>query len=327
MPSDNHSALGDDFKRFVAKRRGRLPGKSPTPGSGSALAGADLASQLSEAHDEPGYAYASDRATRAVFDKLVPLQLAIESAVRAFWHLELGRLLGGAVKVGPKQFPRVHRVAGECAATLGIAPPSVYVVNSPYLNAATYGTKQHSFIMIHSALVDHLSDAELMSVVGHECGHIHNQHVTYLTALRLIESLGGRFSALFSLGFSLSLQAWSRRAEITCDRAALLCCRDLDVATRALAKLALGSKKLYEELDVEVFLEQHREMQGNAGRLSEIFSSHPWLPKRVLALRLFAQSEYYSSYKRPGGVDPARGAGLDLAEVDRRVEQIVRVVG
>jgi Zn-dependent protease with chaperone function len=262
-----------------------------------------------------------------VFGKLLPLQLAIESAVRAFWHLELGRLLGGAVKVGPKQFPRVDRVSRDCAATLGIAPPSVYVVNSPYLNAATYGTKQHSFIMIHSALVDHLSDAELMSVVGHECGHIHNQHVTYLTALRLLESLGGRFSALFSLGFSLSLQAWSRRAEITCDRAALLCCRDLDVATRALAKLALGSKKLYEELDVEVFLEQHREMQNNAGRLSELFSSHPWLPKRVLALRLFAQSEYYLRYKLPGGADPARGVGLGLSEVDRRVEQIVRVVG
>ncbi|MGE0323346.1 MAG: M48 family metallopeptidase [Polyangiaceae bacterium] len=309
--SGQHSeTMTNDFRAFIASRSGKLPNGASAEEAGPS---------------EPGYAYVSDRATRAVFDKLVPMQLAVEAAVRAFWHLELGRLLGGAVKVGPKQFPRVYRITQECAGILGIAAPSVYVVNSPYLNAATYGTKQHSFVMVHSALVDHLSDAELMSVIGHECGHIHNQHVTYMTALRMIESVGGRFSALFSLGLSLSLQAWSRRAEITCDRAALLCCQDLDVATRALAKLALGSKKLYEELDVEVFLEQYAEMQGNVGRISEIFSSHPWLPKRVLALRKFAASDYFQSHMRRG--EGAGSAGTPLGEVDREVEEIVKVLG
>ncbi|MCA9645096.1 MAG: M48 family metallopeptidase, partial [Myxococcales bacterium] len=121
------------------------------------------------------------------------------------------------------------------------------------------------------------------------------------------------------------LQAWSRRAEITCDRAALLCCQDLDVATRALAKLALGSKKLYEELDVEVFLEQYGEMQGNVGRISEIFSSHPWLPKRVLALRKFAGSDYFQNHMRPA--EGGGSEGTPLGEVDREVEEIVKVLG
>lgn len=42
----------------------------------------------------------------------------------------------------------------------------------------------------------------------------------------------------------LALQSWSRRAEITCDRAGLICARDLDVAQAALLKVAIGSKKL-----------------------------------------------------------------------------------
>ncbi|MBX3184402.1 MAG: M48 family metallopeptidase [Polyangiaceae bacterium] len=283
------------------------------------------------AESGPDYAYASDRITRLAFDKLPPMQLMVEAAVRSFWHLQVGQLLGHAVKVGQRQFPRVFQVAGRCAETLGIAPPDLYVVNSPYLNAATYGTRDHSFIVVHSALVDHLSEAELTSVIGHECGHIHNQHVTYLTTLKVLEGLGGHFSALLSLGLSLSLKAWSRRAEITCDRAALLCTKDLDVATRALTKLALGSQRLYDELDVDVFLEQHAELQTNAGRYGELFSSHPWLPKRVLALRLFAESDVY---QRRAGLDGAgapdrSGSSVSktLAAVDAEVERLVKVVG
>ena len=40
--------------------------------------------------------------------------------------------------------------------------------------------------------------------------------------------------------WSGTLQAWSRRAEITCDRAALLSARDLEVTLRALVKTELG---------------------------------------------------------------------------------------
>mgnify|MGYP001411182760 CR=1 FL=1 len=76
---------------------------------------------------------------------------------------------------------------------------------------------------------------------------------------------------------------------------------------------------------MEVFLEQYAEMQGNVGRISEIFSSHPWLPKRVLALRKFAASDYFQSHMRRG--EGAGSAGTPLGEVDREVEEIVKVLG
>src|SRR4029453_15465144 len=90
------------------------------------------------------------------------------------------------------QFPRVHNLALRCSETLGISTPTLYIVNSPYLNAATYGTNDDSFIMVHSALIDHFTDDELLSVIGHECGHIHNSHVVYLTAMHSLPRMAAQ---------------------------------------------------------------------------------------------------------------------------------------
>jgi Zn-dependent protease with chaperone function len=289
-----------DFQQFVSEQKARQPGAA--------------------GGDSHAYAYSSDRATRATFERIKPVELAVAAGVRVFNHLGKARLLGQAVKVGPKQFPRVHEVATSCASTLGIAVPTLYVISNPHLNAATYGTNDDAFVMLHSALVDHFSDEELAVVIGHECGHIHNSHVVYLTVLYYLSHMAGLLVRSMSLPALLALRAWARRAEITCDRAAALCVGDLEVAVRTLTKLALGSQKLYEQLDVEVFLEQYDEAQASVGRLGEVFATHPWLPKRVLALRHFGDSELFR--RRTG-----RGeTGLRMEEVDERVHQIIRVV-
>jgi len=269
---------------------------------------------------EHAYAYASDRQTRAAFERARPVQLAVEAVVRMFKAFGKNELLGQAVKVGPQQFPRVHGLVIECAQSLGIAPPTVYIMNSPVINAGTFGTNDDSFMLIHSALIDHMSDEELRSVIGHECGHIHNSHVVYLTALYFLTQMAGAFVAWIVTPAVVALRAWSRRAEITCDRAALLCCRNPDTVTRALAKLALGSHKLYDQLNLEAFLEQHEESRQGVGRFSELLASHPWLPKRVLALRVFEQSKLFRN--RAGLGDD----GLSMKQVDERVLEIVKVV-
>ncbi len=267
------------------------------------------------------YAYVSDRRTRAAFEKAKAVELAVGAAVRMFKNVGKAELLGHAVKIGPRQFPRVHALTEQCAHTLGIMPPTVYVINNQQLNAATYGTNDDAFILLHSALVDHLSDEELLSVIGHECGHIHNNHVVYLTALHYLTNIAGLFLRNIGLPALLALRAWSRRAEITCDRAGALCTRDLGVALRALTKLALGSQKLYDQLDIDVFVEQHAEAQESVGRFGEVFATHPWLPKRVLALRAFGESELYRKHAGLGN------GGLSMDQVDDTVHGIIKVVG
>jgi len=291
-----------DFAAFVQKKKAERAG-----------GGADTSG-----HE---YAYISDRQTRAAFERMKAVELAVQSTVRVFKHVGKGQLLGNAVKLSDRQFPRLHRLVQECADTLHITPPAVYIVNSPVLNAATYGTNDDAFIMMHSALIDHFTDDEVKTVIGHECGHIHNQHVVYLTALYYLTHAAG--AMLKMVGWMLepaliALRSWSRRAEITSDRAGMLCSKDEVVTARALAKLALGSHKLYDEFNLEAFLEQYEEGKNDVGRYMEVFASHPWLPKRVLAMRAFGESELY---RKAAGLGEG---GLSMKEVDDRVLALLK---
>jgi Zn-dependent protease with chaperone function len=264
------------------------------------------------------YAYISDRQTRAAFERAKPVELAVSATVRMWKQVLRNQLLGSAVRVSDRQFPRIQRITQKCADTLHIAMPHVYIVSNPSLNAATYGTNDEAFIMVHSALVDHYSDEELMTVIGHECGHIHNSHVVYLTALHVLTRVAGAVVQWALQPAMVALLAWSRRAEITCDRAGMLCSKSSDISGRALTKLALGSRKLYEEFNLEAFLDQYEEGKEGIGKYMEAFASHPYLPKRVLAMRVFAES---ALYKKAAGLGDS---GLTMQEVDDRVRALLK---
>jgi Zn-dependent protease with chaperone function len=270
--------------------------------------------------DSRAYAYVSDRNTRKVFDTAKPVELAVAAAVRMLRKVGKNELLGTAVKVGPKQFPKVHDAARRCAETLGIQTPTLYIRNNPTLNAFTYGTNDDAFIVLHSALVDHMSEDELLDVIGHESGHIHNDHVVYLTALHYLRTMAGAFFPWIVAPAMVALSSWSRRAEITADRAGALCCGSVETSARALAKLALGSHKLYEQLDLEEFLKQYEEGQDGVGKFTEVMASHPWLPKRVKAMRAFEESKLF---RERVGLE----GGLSMDEVDEKVHAIIRVLG
>lgn len=288
-----------DFNAFVARRKAER--------AGGASAG------------EHDYSFVLDRQTRAAVESARPIQLAVSSTIRLWRQVWRGQLLGNAVRVSDRQFPRIQGITRDCAEQLGITVPQVYIVNNPHLNAATFGTDDESFILVHSALVDHYSDEELRTVIGHECGHIHNSHVTYLTTLHYLTRVASAFVPWIVYPAMIPLNELSRRAEITCDRAGMLCSKNEIVAQRALTKLVLGSRKLYDEFNLDAFLEQYEEGKDTIGRYMEALASHPYLPKRVLAMRIFAQSELY---KKTAHVVPAEG--LTMNEVDERVKALMK---
>jgi Zn-dependent protease with chaperone function len=264
------------------------------------------------------YAYSGDLKAMEMLRKLKPVTLAVEATIRMGKDLLKNDMLGSAVKVTPNQFPKLHAVVQRCAETLAIPVPAVYISQSPYLNASTYGTPEDSFILLHSALVDHFTDEELAFVIGHECGHIHNGHVVFLTAAHYLRSMASFFLRWIATPALYALNAWSRRAEITCDRAGLLVVKDVDLAIRCIIKLAVGSQRLYEQINPEEYLKQLEEGRQGLGRISEASRTHPYHPKRVEALRLFAETEtYLGLLGRPGG--KAR------EEVDARIAEILSV--
>ena len=288
-----------DFEAFVARKRSeRASGGAETTG-----------------HE---YTYTFDRQSRVAFENTKPVALAVEASVRLFKQLGKHQLLGHAVKVSDRQFSRIHGITKMACDTLQITMPQVFVVNSPVFNAGTLGTNDDSFIMVHSALVDQYTDEELLTVIGHECGHIHNSHVAYLTALHYLTYMAGMFLPWILQPALVALRGWSRRAEITCDRAGMLVAKNQAASERAITKLALGSKKLYEEFNLEAFLEQYEEGKDGMGKYMEVFATHPWLPKRVLAMRVFGESQLF--HTAIGGA----AAGLSMSEVDSRVAGLLK---
>src|SRR5579864_204946 len=77
------------------------------------------------------YTYTFDRQSRIAFENTRPVALAVEASVRLFKQMGKHQLLGHAVKVGERQFPRIHRVVTHASEALQIATPHVFVVNNP----------------------------------------------------------------------------------------------------------------------------------------------------------------------------------------------------
>jgi Zn-dependent protease with chaperone function len=198
----------------------------------------------------------------------------------------------------------------------------------------TTGTDENAFIFMSTEYSAMAKPEEVHFVIGHECGHIHNQHVTYRTIVLIL--LEGVFRIPGPLGntirlilwplrqtIGLALQAWSRRAEVTCDRAGLLCVKDLKVAESALIRLLLGRENAA-KINADDVVAGMKRAQNNSDYtgLLEIFKSHPNLARRVECLRLFAQSELY--YNLSGQTKPEGVQLLDKPTLDQRVESILR---
>ena len=186
-----------------------------------------------------------------------------ESAIRVIFT-------ASAVKVTPQQCPDLHAKLQVACTTLGVDMPELFVQQNPIVNAFTGGVER-PVIVLHSSLIERLTDEEVLAVVAHEVGHIHAEHVLYLTAARLIEALANAALAtapiaaivtqLLSGTMRAALLAWARRAELSCDRAALLVAQDPHVIGRTMMKLCGGT--FASKLDYDQFLAQARDFQKN----------------------------------------------------------------
>jgi hypothetical protein len=218
-------AVDFDFQRYVARRKGV---------------------RAAQVREGAAYAYPGDVRVLRTLDKLRPVQLALEEAGRLWRHLARAELLGPAVRATTERFAEVQNAARRCADILHIGAPTVYVAPQPDL-VLTLGTDEDAYIVLAQGLLDKLSEAGLLDVIGRECGRIQNGHVPFRTALHYLEHAKNTLVRWAVRPATLTLQAWNRRADITADRAGLLCSRDLDTSLLTLATVAendAGSEEL-----------------------------------------------------------------------------------
>jgi len=186
-----------------------------------------------------------------------------ESAIRVIFT-------ASAVKVTPEQCPDLFAKLQIACTTLGVDMPELFVQQNAIANAFTGGVER-PVIVLYSQLIERLTDEEVLAVVAHEVGHIHAEHVLYLTAARLLEFLAKTavlaspllpiVKEILTVSMRGALLAWARRAELSCDRAALLVTQDANVIGRTMMKLAGGT--FASRIDYTQFLAQARDFQKN----------------------------------------------------------------
>jgi Zn-dependent protease with chaperone function len=223
-------------------------------------------------------------------------------------------LLGSAIRADERNFPVLHRLLTEAGATLDAAElPELYVRAFPLFNAMTIGMNK-PIIVIDSGLVDLLDEEELRFVVGHELGHAMSGHAVYQTLLVRLLRMSGLLTAvpLGGLGIRMiiaGLYEWSRKAELSADRAGLLATQDPATAFRTHMKLASGGS--IDQLDPTSFFAQGAEYAGATDIRDSVLKlllienrSHPFPVSRAAELRSWVDSGAYTAVL--GGTYPSR---------------------
>lgn len=173
---------------------------------------------------------------------------------------------GNAVRCGPTQFPRLWGMHIENCTTFGWERiPELYVTQTPVFNAGAYGVDD-PFIVIHSSAFELLDEDEQRGLLAHELGHVISGHALYTTiaAIMALVSLGTLPLPLelIALPIRLAFLEWSRKSELSADRAELLGSQDLSASMRMFMKMAGGANTANVrpgDLNLEPFMQQANE--------------------------------------------------------------------
>ena len=287
-----------DFAKWIAVRRGSLE---------------------QQEREGAAYAFSGERKFRRTLTIARPVTMALEATTRLWRDVARTELLGTATKVTDQQYPRVWQAAKLAGAALRVRVPSVFAAPTEAIKVKVLGTEDAPHLIVNLALAEKLDDTQLVAAIAHELAHIQNGHIFYGTALHYLTHSAAFFVRWVVQPAIMTLQAWSRRAEITCDRAALLAVKDLDKTLQAMVSLELGVDQ-GAAFSAEEYLRTVPDAKKGFGRYGELFRSHPNLPKRIQALRLFAGSAMYA---QTTGGDPA--GKPTLVEVDKQVSDLLSV--
>jgi Zn-dependent protease with chaperone function len=262
-------------------------------------------------------------------------------------------LLGNGIQVGPRQYASIYHIFRECVRDLDIYPePSLFVVQNPLANSYALGEEQ-PYIVLHTGLLDLLSDAEIRVVLAHELGHIKCGHTTLIQmanwAIQMVAAIGEMTMGLGNIvgsGLIYAFYEWRRKAELTSDRAALLATDDLTLVMQTMMKIAGGSSKHLQECSLNEFIRQSESYQElDQDGLNQIYKfllyngngtqgsmlSHPFPVDRLRYLREWASSEEYRQirqghYQRAGAAGAvntsAKSTQTEAEELRRQLEEL-----
>ena len=288
------------------------------------------------------YEHPADRAATAALASIPYLDQVVRKLVELGYERALRQtLLGGSIRLGDDQLPRVWQHHHEAFHVLDVEPlPDLYLTQFPVANAAAIGAGR-PFVVINSQAIGLLDDNGMRAVLGHEAGHVLSDHVLYRTALMILLSatpLGGPLMALPLAAVRIALAEWFRASELSCDRAAALVTRDPLAVCRTLMVLAGGAAAT--ELDLDAFLRQAQEFEEPGGALDwisrrrlEMGVTHPLAVRRVRELMDWVHAGDYDrivggDYLRRGEEPSAREEAASATDhYSERIKNAFQDVG
>ncbi len=233
-----------------------------------------------------------------------------------------------AVRVGPNQFPRLHGLMTEVTTTLDWPnQPELFVTQTPLVNAGAVGMDE-PFITLNSGTLSLLDDDELRVILGHELGHVMSGHSLYRTVLFIILMFGFNnlpfLAGLALLPIQLALLEWSRKAELSADRAGLLATQNPVASMQVFLRLAGGGDP--KETNLDAFMEQAREYETLGGPMDSAYKilntlslSHPFHTLRAAELQNWTSDGGYDKilageYTHRGEEEEKRSVVDDIGE-------------
>ncbi len=254
--------------------------------------------------DPRSWEHPADRAALAAlralpgFDAIAKkiLGLTSERAVRLLF-------IANAVKVTKTQYPRIKTMIDKVVEIFDWPyTPDVFVSQSPFLNAGTYGAEE-PFIVLNSSALRSLDDDELCAVIAHEMGHIMSGHALYKTLLYFLVNISLSLipgAEIAVIPIILALKEWDRKSELTADRAGLLAVQNEEACYRLLMKMAGGDDA--SQLNLNDFFDQAAEYEGKNDLVDSVHKlmnllgeTHPFAVIRLRELKTWAAGGHYST--------------------------------
>ena len=180
--------------------------------------------------------------------------------------------LGSEIRISPRNFPQLHQTFVETCQILDVGSlPELYLFRGTgHIQSYIVGVEK-PLVGINLDAMEWLGADELLYVFGHEVARIKSQHMVYHqmaivmpTLKNLLSSTTLGVGGLVASGMELGLYNWRMMARFTADRAGLLACQDIDVATTTLMKLAGLPDEYLTTAVIEDFLIQAREFASNS---------------------------------------------------------------
>ncbi|NJD09993.1 MAG: M48 family metallopeptidase [Gemmatimonadetes bacterium] len=259
--------------------------------------------------DSASWEHPADRAALQAARRIPGFDLVLRKLFGLFGERPIRLAFqANGVKVGPHQYPQLWERYLEVCQTLDVKEPyDLFVSQTPLVNAGAYGMDR-PFIVLNSGSLTLLEGDEVSYLLGHELGHILSGHVLYRTMIVLLiqlAQLGFPVVGLAARAILVALLEWSRKAELSSDRAGLLTVQNPDAVLTGFMKLAGGVPGMESALDLNEFMTQaeaYRKSEDVADVVFKVLNllgaTHPFHVLRAAEIRDWIEAGEYDRVMR-----------------------------